>query len=836
MMAGGGGKHRRERAGDLHHAGGMDLGQVGAAVILAAALAHAATTFSPLPWWDMSPLVVTPSMNGMGPAQSLVTDAVLLIGAALVFIGEANRRARVHAAALVLAAIGVVGVVLHGWVLPSRGLANQAHGASWAAAVIAMVAMLHACRDVRTRRITIAVAAGFVVLLAIKGAQQTFVEHPRTVANFNENRDQILAAQGWTADSPMALGYERRLKQPDPSAWFGLSNVYASFMAAGAAALLAALIASIRRRGAASRWAIVVAAAALLAALGALGLTYSKGGVGALVLGVATVAGVTWCVGWRGNRDLGGTNTACPDGTSRGTWRPANLGGTLGGIAALAAVAAPIVAVLVRGPIGERLGDRSLLFRWYYWQGAARIAADHPIAGVGPAGFQEAYLSARPPLSVEEVTSPHGLPFDWWATLGLFGLAWVALFVLVVWWIGRAAGETAPAALEPNPESPANHANPDAARRESRLAFMIAAVVALLGTWLDMQVVLPHGPTVTIDRAAVWLVGLMAWWGATAAMIRIGRAAPAATTAAAVAGAVVLAIHAQIEVTPVQGGSAALFFVLLGTAAARPSAEPGGRRERAVSVSAAALTGGLVLLIASSAWRARAWQGSLREAAEILAPVPDIRTRLSVPASEPDAARLRADALADLGRLVGRPVDTAEPWLMRLQLSRIPPAVDALRRAESLFGDQWKVRRAGAWLLLDAAASVRGADQAASDRFITEATQMLAPSGGEAGFDEARTGSLRAYAMLLEHVAAMTGEDGTLERAVAVLEEVADRDPYDLPLAVDLAKRHAALNHPEEAARWAARALELEQFKRLDPEVHGLGKADREAMRGLTNP
>src|SRR5690606_35332276 len=156
------------------------------------------------------------------------------------------------------------------------------------------------------------------------------------------------------------------------------------------------------------KWAVVVIGAGAAAGLGALGLTYSKGGLEALGLGVVVVGAQVWM-------------------HRRGSRRQARAAGWL----MPGAVAAPIVAVVVRGLIGERLGERSLLFRWFYWQGASRIATDHPVAGVGPAGFQEAYLSARPPLSVEEVTSPHGLPFDWWATLGLFGLAWVGLFGLV---------------------------------------------------------------------------------------------------------------------------------------------------------------------------------------------------------------------------------------------------------------------------------------------------------------------------------------------------------------------------------------------------------------------
>ncbi|HQR39835.1 MAG TPA: hypothetical protein PLF26_15715, partial [Blastocatellia bacterium] len=73
-------------------------------------------------------------------------------------------------------------------------------------------------------------------VLAFRGIEQVFIEHPGTVENFKRNRDAILAAQGWPPDSAMARGYERRLMQAEATGWFGLSNVYASFAAASSVA------------------------------------------------------------------------------------------------------------------------------------------------------------------------------------------------------------------------------------------------------------------------------------------------------------------------------------------------------------------------------------------------------------------------------------------------------------------------------------------------------------------------------------------------------------------------------------------------------------------------
>jgi len=80
--------------------------------------------------------------------------------------------------------------------------------------------------------------------------------------------------------------------------------------------------------------------------------------------------------------------------------------------------------------------------------------------GVGPDGFQNAYLTARPAISPEEVDSPHSVLFDWWATLGFGGIAWAALLIAILWFGGRgliadtSAGQHSLTSAEPAPSAP----------------------------------------------------------------------------------------------------------------------------------------------------------------------------------------------------------------------------------------------------------------------------------------------------------------------------------------------------------------------------------------------
>jgi tetratricopeptide (TPR) repeat protein len=63
------------------------------------------------------------------------------------------------------------------------------------------------------------------------------------------------------------------------------------------------------------------------------------------------------------------------------------------------------------------------------------MATDAWPFGVGPDGFQDAYLRAKPARSPEDVTSAHAAFVDWIVLLGPLGIAWIALTLrLVVGW------------------------------------------------------------------------------------------------------------------------------------------------------------------------------------------------------------------------------------------------------------------------------------------------------------------------------------------------------------------------------------------------------------------
>jgi hypothetical protein len=108
----------------------------------------------------------------------------------------------------------------------------------------------------------------------------------------------------------------------------------------------------------------------------------------------------------------------------------------MGRVLGVMAILVPLGAVVARGAVGERIGELSLLFRWHYLQASARIIGEYPWFGVGPGNFKGAYLVAKNPLNPEQVESPHSVALDWVSTVGVFGWAWVLVLVCAAGAIG----------------------------------------------------------------------------------------------------------------------------------------------------------------------------------------------------------------------------------------------------------------------------------------------------------------------------------------------------------------------------------------------------------------
>jgi hypothetical protein len=92
-------------------------------------------------------------------------------------------------------------------------------------------------------------------------------------------------------------------------------------------------------------------------------------------------------------------------------------------------------AVVAYGLTHDRLpGGNSMLVRWQYWLAAAKMYADHPLAGVGPGNFAHFYTHYKPAAAMESVADPHNFLLSVLTQYGPLGLiGFLAMLFIPLW-------------------------------------------------------------------------------------------------------------------------------------------------------------------------------------------------------------------------------------------------------------------------------------------------------------------------------------------------------------------------------------------------------------------
>ena len=485
--------------------------------ILAVAAVRAMVLIEPNVWFaDIDPALDQMPLLALGAAGSHILDLVLLASAACALVGEWRGPRGVRIGLVLLALLPVPAAVLHAHT--GVVVENGFRADTWIAAMVAFVALAHLVRDRSMRSIALAVLLSLMGLLAVRGAVQVLVEHPATVALYEQTREQFLSSRGWLPDSSAARTYERRLMQPEASGWFGLSNPFSTMMGVGALGFAA--LAVLARRAQQSGNTLLLALAALACAL-LLGVNGGKGAIGATMLATGLLA-------WSIRRGV----------VPSPRW-------------ALVLAAAMLAVVGARWIVGTRLGELSLLVRGFYLEGGLRIIRGEWMAiGVGPDRVQEFFNAAKPANCPEDVKSLHSMFADWVVAFGVSGFAWCAL-VVAAFWSPRPSGEESPAA---EPET----------ARVRRIAFATATAVALAALLVQMRV---EAPTVDTVWIALRAVGVMAFaLLAACAAHACAAIPPRALASLAFALGVLVFVHAQIETVAWMPGSCVLALALIACA------------------------------------------------------------------------------------------------------------------------------------------------------------------------------------------------------------------------------------------------------------------------------
>jgi hypothetical protein len=589
-----------------------------AAVLMAGVIAaRCLSRVLPEVWFDVDPVLDPDPGVGLSPTVVMWLDVAVVLLAATVLAAEAARRRGGDLLLVALWALPLGVVVL--WAL--RGTHHAQIGVPWLAGTTAAVALAHACRDAAARRAVLAVLIAISGPLVLQGFVQWGWTIPETLTWFQAHREAALASLGMEPGSPAAQVYERRLIDGGASGWFSSPNLLGGVLAGCAVVWLGLFIGASRRNASAVLGGVLLVAAAAAAAV--VGLAGSVGGLVALAIGLALLAA--------GTRGLIGR-----------VWAR-----RLAVLIPLCAAAAPIAAALIGPAALDVPGGRSLAIRGQYVDGTVGVIASAPATGVGPAGFQDAWMRNRPPGAPEEITSAHAMTLDWWAAGGLALLAWVALAWVLVWRCGDRVEVI---------EDDETTAGVGWAVLGAACAAILSAVWAC-GAWSTMdagaQMVRVLGVCLlpVLAGAAAWSMrGASARWGVAAA-------------------AMLLLAHAQVEMLLHNPATVVWVLAMLGAAAAARG--PG----RPVWAGAAAACGAAVAVFLGAVVvpRVSARDAAAESAARLLIDAPgragaaaDAQVRMQAAAMLQEAAWSAHDprllvAAADQFLAAARPLPASHP-------------------------------------------------------------------------------------------------------------------------------------------------------------------------------
>lgn len=221
-----------------------------------------------------------------------------------------------------------------------------------------------------------------------------------------------LAQLGIEPDSLQHWMYEHRLYSKDIRGFLMTSNSAATFFLMALFASLGLCVQAFRQcKHTETVAALVCYVLAFLAVLAGLVMTQSKGGLGALVIGLVLFA----VLGLFGRR----------------IWKYRVAIGVVLLIAAVAAAGAMISYGRVHGRLP---GGNSMLVRWQYWQSTAEMIADDPVTGVGGGNFADAYTHYKHPAASESVQNPHCWVLSLLSQYGPLGLVAFCIGIFGVFW------------------------------------------------------------------------------------------------------------------------------------------------------------------------------------------------------------------------------------------------------------------------------------------------------------------------------------------------------------------------------------------------------------------
>lgn len=262
-------------------------------------------------------------------------------------------------------------------------------------------------------KLLLAVIAALGVVSAYQCAEQFFVSNQMTIEQYEQNREAVLEPLGIKSGTLAHFLFEHRLYTKGVRGFFTTSNSAGSFALLASFAAIGLFVDKLKNRkyGAFGPLRFVSCGIAVIIVISGFAITRSKGAF------VASMAATAMFIAY----------------LLFGNWLK-RYRKAIFIVCLLFFVAAGFVVVR-HGIIHDGLpGGNSMLVRWQYWSGAAKMYADYPVTGVGGGNFGSFYPHYKTASALETVVDPHNFVLSILAQYGPLGLIGFLAVVSVPLW------------------------------------------------------------------------------------------------------------------------------------------------------------------------------------------------------------------------------------------------------------------------------------------------------------------------------------------------------------------------------------------------------------------
>jgi hypothetical protein len=263
---------------------------------------------------------------------------------------------------------------------------------------VLLIQILDSPTKIKLVLITIAAAA---VLCTYQSADQLLSSNQVAIDQYEKAPQTMLAPLGIQPGSFQQFLFEHRLYSQGIKGYFTTSNSAGSFSILAAFAAIALLIDKVKKQKSLTPLPFSTLAAALAVAIIIAGLliTKSKGAIIAFTIALVMFIAYLCCAKWIKKHKK------------------------LLLVLALLLFIIAASAIITYGTKHDTLpGGSSMLVRWQYWKGAAKIYAQNQPLGVGPGNFTHAYTKYKPDAALETVADPHNFILSLLAQYGTLGI------------------------------------------------------------------------------------------------------------------------------------------------------------------------------------------------------------------------------------------------------------------------------------------------------------------------------------------------------------------------------------------------------------------------------